>query len=127
MLIPLSERLSADERLVYAVLQPDLVAFCPESGARLKVSLGHPRDGRPRRYWLRVPQKAPARWDEPPPGAFVDEDHVSFRAASSIEAIEKGNQRLRRLLNTGLSVRILEPPLSTLCHGVVRDASGTAR
>lgn len=79
MLISLSEGLSADERLVYTVLQPDLVAFCPEFGARLKVSLGHPRAGRPRRYWLRVPQKAPARWDEPSPGAFVDDDQVRFR------------------------------------------------
>lgn len=97
MLIPLSEGLSADERLLYALLRPEWVAFCPESGARLTVSLGNPRAGRSRRYRLTVPRQAPVRWNTPCPR--VADDIRVFRAASSLEAIVKGNALLSYILD----------------------------
>lgn len=95
MLISLSEGLSADERLLYALLRPDIVAYCPQSGARLLQSLGRSRSGSSHRYWLVVPDTPPL---EPLQHPMVDAVPAGWRAIvrapSVAHAIDIGNRKL---------------------------------
>ena len=74
----------------WGFLASDLIAECPDTGARLLVGDGRRKYGRPRRYFIKVPRVLL------PAGYFDQEQIGTVTAYCDEDAIVKANARLAR-------------------------------